>query len=103
MIKTITGIVSSDKSDKTIIVTVSSKKTHPLYHKQYKVSTKFMAHDEKNEAKIGDKVIIAESRPLSAKKRHILQQIIERPNLQSDDLKILQIDEKPKTETGEKS
>jgi small subunit ribosomal protein S17 len=81
MAKTLTGVVSSDKSDKTIIVTVRTRKTHPLYRKQYTVTTKFMAHDEKNEAQVGDKVSIVETRPLSARKRYTLQQIIEKPIL----------------------
>ena len=103
MAKTITGIVSSNKSDKTIVVTVLSKKIHPLYRKQYKVSTKFMAHDEKNEAQIGDKVMISESRPLSAKKRHVLDKIIAKPTLRSDDLGILKNNDTKTEESGEKS
>ena len=50
MAKSIIGTVSSNKADKTIVVTVQTRKTHPLYRKQYTVSKKFMAHDEKNEA-----------------------------------------------------
>ena len=65
MAKTITGVVSSNKTDKTIVVTVRERKTHPLYRKQYSTTTKFMAHDEKNEAQEGDKVIIVETRPIS--------------------------------------
>lgn len=78
MAKTITGVVSSDKADKTIVITVSERKTHPLYRKQFSVSKKFMAHDEKNEAKLGDKVSIRETRPLSARKRFMLVKVIER-------------------------
>lgn len=77
MAKTIIGTVSSAKADKTIVVTVQTRKTHPLYRKQYTVSTKFMAHDEKNEAKEGDKVAITETRPLSARKRFTLDRVIE--------------------------
>lgn len=77
MAKTIIGTVSSNKTDKTIVVTVQTRKTHPLYRKQYTTSKKFMAHDEKNEAQVGDKVAITETRPLSARKRHTLDQIIE--------------------------
>lgn len=77
MAKTIIGTVSSAKADKTIVVTVQTRKTHPLYRKQYTVSTKFMAHDEKNEAKEGDKVAISETRPLSARKRFTLDHVIE--------------------------
>jgi small subunit ribosomal protein S17 len=78
MAKTLTGVVTSDKADKTIVVTVTSHKTHPIYKKKYITSKKFMAHDEKNEAKIGDKVIIAETRPLSARKRFVLDKIVNR-------------------------
>lgn len=86
MARTIVGIVSSDKSDKTIVVTVSTRKTHPLYRKQYTVSRKFMAHDEKNEAQVGDKVAIVETKPLSARKRYSLDRIIEKPVLREDTL-----------------
>ncbi len=79
MAKTLTGTVSSNKPDKTIIVTVTTRKTHPIYKKQYSQSTKFMAHDEKNECLVGDKVIIEETRPLSARKRYTLQKIVLRP------------------------
>ncbi|MGB4758863.1 MAG: 30S ribosomal protein S17 [Candidatus Saccharimonadales bacterium] len=78
MAKTIIGVVSSDKADKTIVVTVSASKTHPIYRKQFQVSKKFMAHDEKNEAREGDKVSIEETRPLSARKRFTLTKVIER-------------------------
>jgi len=78
MAKTLVGTVSSDKVDKTIVVTVRTRKTHPLYRKQYTVSTKFMAHDESNEAKLGDKVSITETRPLSARKRFKLEKVLER-------------------------
>lgn len=77
MAKTIIGTVSSNKADKTIVVTVQTSKTHPLYHKQYTVSRKFMAHDENNEAKEGDKVAIVETRPLSRSKHHRLERVIE--------------------------
>jgi small subunit ribosomal protein S17 len=81
MAKTIIGTVSSDKVDKTIVITVKSKKLHPVYKKSYSQSKKFMAHDPKNEAKVGDKVSIEETRPISARKHHILKEIIERPKL----------------------
>lgn len=81
MAKTLTGIVSSDKPDKSIVVTVVTHKTHPIYKKRYISSKKFMAHDEKNEAKTGDKVTISETRPISAKKRFTLEKIVERPLL----------------------
>src|SRR3982751_2396768 len=91
MAKQIVGVVSSSKGDKTIVVTVQTRKTHPLYRKQYTVHTKFMAHDEKNEAEPGDKVAIVETRPLSARKRHILDRIIEKPVLREDTLSITKI------------
>lgn len=76
--KTYRGTVISDKMDKTITVIVETKKTHPLYGKRVKYSKKFKAHDEKNEAKIGDKVVIMETRPLSATKRFRLVEIVEK-------------------------
>jgi small subunit ribosomal protein S17 len=81
MAKSITGVVSSDKADKTIVVTVRERKTHPLYRKQYTVSKKFIAHDEKNEAHVGDHVIIVETRPISKRKSHKLSQIVERAGI----------------------
>lgn len=92
MAKPIVGVVSSNKGHKTIVVTVHTRKTHPLYRKQYTVSKKIMAHDEKNEAQPGDTVSIIETRPLSARKRHILERIIEKPELRADSLKITKID-----------
>ena len=78
MSKTIIGTVSSNKADKTIVVTVQTRKTHPLYRKQYTISKKFMAHDEKNEANIGDIVRIHETRPLSKTKRWRLVEVVEK-------------------------
>lgn len=78
MSKTIIGMVTSKKTDKTIVVTEQVRLTHPLYRKQYTVSKKFMAHDEKNEAQEGDKVVIAETRPLSARKHHQLVRVLEK-------------------------
>jgi small subunit ribosomal protein S17 len=74
----ITGTVVSDKANNTIVVSVNERKTHPLYKKQYTVRSKYMAHDAKEEAKLGDRVVIAESRPISAQKRFVLKQVIER-------------------------
>lgn len=82
MARTLIGVVASDKTDKTIVVRVDTRKTHPVYKKQYTVSKKFMAHDEQNEAHIGDKVEIGETRPLSARKRHTLKRVIERAAIQ---------------------
>lgn len=78
MAKTLTGIVTSDKADKTITVTVVSRQTHPIYGKQYSVTRKYAAHDEKNEAKTGDKVVISESRPFSKSKSYKLDKVLEK-------------------------
>lgn len=72
------GKVVSDKNDKTITVLVETYKTDPLYKKRVKYSKKFTAHDEKNEAKTGDIVRIAETRPLSRTKRFRLVEIVEK-------------------------
>lgn len=77
MARSITGIVSSSKGDKTIVVAVRTRKTHPIYKKQYYVTSKFMAHDEKNEAQTGDKVQISETRPISARKHFKLDTVLE--------------------------
>lgn len=85
MAKTLTGVVASNKGDKTIVVVVATRKTHPIYKKQYTFSKKFMAHDEANEAGVGDKVIIAETRPLSARKRFVLQQVVEKAAIRHEE------------------
>lgn len=72
------GTVVSDKMDKTIVVAVETFVTHPLYKKQIRQTTKFKAHDENNECKIGDKVRIMETRPLSKDKNWRLVNIIEK-------------------------
>ena len=72
------GKVVSDKTDKTITVLVETYKKHPLYGKRVKYSKKYAAHDEKNEAKIGDIVRIVETRPLSKTKHYRLAEIIEK-------------------------
>lgn len=73
-----TGKVVSNKMDKSITVTVSRKVKHPIYGKFIGKTTKFMAHDEKNECGVGDTVRIMETRPLSKNKRWRLVEIIER-------------------------
>ncbi|MCQ6276439.1 30S ribosomal protein S17 [Bacillus sp. V3B] len=75
--KVYTGRVVSDKMDKTITVVVETHKKHPLYGKRVKYSKKFKAHDEQNQAKIGDIVRIMETRPLSATKRFRLVEVVE--------------------------
>lgn len=87
MAKILQGKVTSDKPDKSIVVTIVTHKTHPIYKKQYIDSQKVMAHDEKNEAKEGDTVTISETRPLSAKKRYILDKIIDRPVVSEKEIK----------------
>ncbi len=72
------GIVVSDKMDKTIVVKVERQFIHPLYKKTVRKHKKFKVHDENNECKIGDKVMIRESRPLSKDKSWTLESIIER-------------------------
>ena len=78
MAKTLTGIVTSDKADKTIVITVTSRETHPIYGKQYSVNRKYIAHDEQNEAHEGDRVTIKEVRPISKRKSFTLAEINER-------------------------
>jgi small subunit ribosomal protein S17 len=72
------GKVVSDKMDKTIVVAVENYKKHELYHKRIKYTKKFKAHDEQNEAKVGDKVRIMETRPLSKDKRWRLVEVVEK-------------------------
>jgi len=75
--KTQVGIVVSDKMDKTVVVRVSHLVKHPVYNKYIKRSVKYKAHDEENSCKSGDRVIIAETRPLSKDKRWRVRQIID--------------------------
>ena len=72
------GKVVSDKADKTITVLVETHKRHPLYGKRVKYSKKYAAHDEKNEAKVGDTVRIKMTRPLSKTKRYELVAVVEK-------------------------
>jgi len=76
--KTRIGKVVSDKMDKTIVVAVETKVRHPLYGKTINRTTKFKAHDENNEAKMNDRVLIMETRPLSKDKRWRLVEIVEK-------------------------
>lgn len=78
MAKTMTGIVTSDVADKTITIAVTSRETHPIYGKQYTVTRKYAAHDEKNEANKGDKVTISPTRPVSKRKAYKLDEIVEK-------------------------
>ena len=86
MAKTLRGVVTSDSRNKTITVTVTSRETHPIYGKQYTVNRKYTAHDEQNEAKMGDKVRIIETRPISKTKSFKLD-IIEEKSRGSIELK----------------
>ena len=76
--KTKIGRVVSDKMEKTIVVAVETKVRHPLYGKIMNRTTKFKAHDENNEAKLNDRVLIMETRPLSKDKRWRLVEVVER-------------------------
>jgi small subunit ribosomal protein S17 len=76
--KTRTGVVTSDKMDKTIVVAVVEHVAHPLYKKTVKRTYKLKAHDENNECGIGDKVKVMETRPLSKDKRWRLVEIVEK-------------------------
>ncbi|KRE93833.1 30S ribosomal protein S17 [Paenibacillus sp. Soil766] len=75
--KVLIGKVVSDKMDKTIVVAVETYKKHELYHKRIKSTKKFKAHDENNQAKIGDTVKISETRPLSKDKSWRLVEVLE--------------------------
>ena len=76
--KVVTGLVVSDKMDKTIVVAVTSRKMHTLYKKYLTQTKKLKAHDEREEAHIGDTVRVVETRPLSKEKRWRLLEIVER-------------------------
>ena len=76
--KTRIGVVTSDKMDKTIVVTIKTKKKHPLYGKTVNKSSKLKAHEENNECGVGDKVKVMETRPLSKDKRWRLVEIVEK-------------------------
>ena len=78
MRKTAIGRVVSDKMDKTVVVLIEDSVKHPLYGKVVKRSRKLKAHDENNEARIGDRVKVMETRPLSKDKRHRLVEIVEK-------------------------
>ena len=76
--KTLVGIVTSNKMDKSIVVSIEETRRHPLYGKATKITKKVMAHDENNECQIGDKVRIMETRPLSKSKRWRLVEVVEK-------------------------
>ena len=72
------GVVTSDKMDKTVVVTVERRYRHPLYKKVVRDAKKYMAHDEENTCQLGDRVAIIESRPYSRRKRWAVEEILER-------------------------
>ena len=97
MARTLTGTVSSTSPNKTIVIAVVTHRTHPIYKKRYVTTKKFMAHDENNECKVGDLVSIVETKPISARKKFKLNEILGRAELTKDELKALETDE-PKSE-----
>ena len=76
--KRLVGFVTSDKMDKTVVVRVERTYRHPLYKKVVRDAQKYMAHDEENACRLGDRVQIVESRPLSRRKRWAVEEILER-------------------------
>jgi small subunit ribosomal protein S17 len=75
------GIVTSNKMEKTVVVTVESRYSHPIYSKTMIKTKKYLAHDEMSQCNIGDKVLVTECRPLSKKKRWSISKIISRSSL----------------------
>jgi small subunit ribosomal protein S17 len=76
--KRLVGTVTSDKMDKTVVVTVERRYRHALYEKVVRSAKKYMAHDEGNDCRVGDKVQIVETRPYSRRKRWAVEEILER-------------------------
>jgi small subunit ribosomal protein S17 len=74
----IVGTVVSDKMDKSVVVTVERQVRDGLYGKQLRLTSRFMAHDEKNDAKVGDRVSLTSSRPLSRRKRWVVTRVVQR-------------------------
>ena len=74
----VVGVVVSDKMEKSVIVTVERQVRHGVYGKAQRRSSRFVAHDEANDAKVGDRVTIVSSRPMSCRKRWVLTRIVER-------------------------
>jgi small subunit ribosomal protein S17 len=77
----LTGTVVSDKMEKTVTVAVERQVRHEVYGKSQKRTSTFLAHNENNEAKVGDKVNIAESRPLSRRKRWVVTRVVEKAQI----------------------
>ena len=76
--KTLTGIVVSDKMEKSVVVSVERLVKHPVYQKYIRKKARFMAHDEGNECQIGDRVLLTETRPLSKQKRFKVSKVLEK-------------------------
>ncbi|MCA9948439.1 MAG: 30S ribosomal protein S17 [Anaerolineales bacterium] len=76
--KRLVGIVTGDKMDKTVVVTVASTQRHPIYGKVMRRTKKYKAHDENNECHVGDRVQIIESKPISRQKRFVVTEILDR-------------------------
>ncbi len=76
--KRLVGVVTSDKMDKTVVVLVKRQYRHPLYKKVVRSTKKYLAHDEENACRVGDRVVILESRPMSRRKRWVVSEILER-------------------------
>lgn len=100
--RTITGVVSSVAGSKTIVITRTTRETHPLYGKKFTTSRKFHAHDEKSEAKLGDVVIIEETRPISATKTWTLVKIVEHGR-EKFELKKTNVEEEAEAKVAEKA
>ena len=77
-IKEITGVIVSDKMDKSVVVAVERQTRHDVYGKTQKRTSKFLAHNEQNDAKVGDRVAIVETRPMSRRKRWIVTRVVEK-------------------------
>ena len=76
--KEITGVIVSDKMDKSVVVAVERQVRHDVYGKTQRRTSKFLAHNEANDAKVGDRVAIAETRPMSRRKRWIVTRVVEK-------------------------
>ena len=74
----IVGTVVSNKMDKSVVVTIERQVRDSLYGKQQRLTSRFMAHDEKNESKVGDRVVLVASRPLSRRKRWVVTRVVEK-------------------------
>ncbi len=83
-----TGVVVRDKMDKTVVIEVEKFLKHPKYHKYLRRKKRYKAHDEKNECRVGDRVLIMESRPLSREKRWVVKEIIEKDQLAGIQVKV---------------